>query len=350
MNKDEIKSVVDLLKTVKEAVEFAKLNIENSQYLIEDSLSALSYILNFLVAKKVNFSLDKILNCIDKMNKYKDLDIPNKKSSLNYFEGEVNDLIKDIEKKRKLKAVFLPYKASMWTSLESVWKAACEDENCEAVVVPIPYHDIDENLNKLRICYEGEMYPDYVPVIKFWEYDISKEKPDMIFIHNPYDDTNTLTRVPEEYYSRNLKKYTDNLVYIPYYTNGSYEMNSKEPLFGLNHVANYYVDKIIAENNNVKKKYEENSAFIGKVLALGSPKFDSIYNLREKGLEDIGEWKDIINNKKVFLLITTLTFYSRMSNEALNIIVNIVQKIAKKNNCILIWRPHPLEETWIRNT
>lgn len=38
-------------------------------------------------------------------------------------------------------AVFLPYKASMWDSLESVWKAADEDENCDAYVIPIPYYD-----------------------------------------------------------------------------------------------------------------------------------------------------------------------------------------------------------------
>ena len=38
-------------------------------------------------------------------------------------------------------AVFLPYKASMWDSLESVWKAANEDENCDAYVIPIPYYD-----------------------------------------------------------------------------------------------------------------------------------------------------------------------------------------------------------------
>ncbi len=35
--------------------------------------------------------------------------------------------------------VFLPYKASMWDSLESVWKAADADEQCDAYVVPIPY-------------------------------------------------------------------------------------------------------------------------------------------------------------------------------------------------------------------
>ena len=35
-------------------------------------------------------------------------------------------------------AVFLPYKASMWDSLESVWQAAAEDPNCTAYVIPIP--------------------------------------------------------------------------------------------------------------------------------------------------------------------------------------------------------------------
>ena len=37
--------------------------------------------------------------------------------------------------------VFLPYKAAMWDSLESVWKAADADENCDAYVIPIPYCD-----------------------------------------------------------------------------------------------------------------------------------------------------------------------------------------------------------------
>ena len=41
--------------------------------------------------------------------------------------------------------VFLPYKASMWDSLESVYLAAKADENCDAYVVPIPYYDRNED-------------------------------------------------------------------------------------------------------------------------------------------------------------------------------------------------------------
>ena len=41
----------------------------------------------------------------------------------------------------KLEVVFLPYKVSMWDSLESVWMAADEDSDCDAYVIPIPYFD-----------------------------------------------------------------------------------------------------------------------------------------------------------------------------------------------------------------
>ena len=43
--------------------------------------------------------------------------------------------------KVRLEVVFLPYKASMWDSLESIWKAADEDPDCDAYVVPIPYYN-----------------------------------------------------------------------------------------------------------------------------------------------------------------------------------------------------------------
>ena len=51
-----------------------------------------------------------------------------------------SEVIKNTE--NKWRAVFLPYKASMWTSLESIWKAANRDPNCDNYVVPIPYYNI----------------------------------------------------------------------------------------------------------------------------------------------------------------------------------------------------------------
>ena len=115
------------------------------------------------------------------------------------------------------KVVFMPYKASMWDSLESVWMAADKDKRCEAVVVPITYYELDSNRNPAKKVNEREGFPEYVPVVNDEEYDLENDRPDIIYIHNPYDDTNLVTRVESRYYSWNLKKYCERLVYIPYY-------------------------------------------------------------------------------------------------------------------------------------
>ena len=53
-------------------------------------------------------------------------------------------------------AVFLPYKASMWDSLESVWRAAWEDPDCDAYVIPIPYYDRNPDRSLGELHYEGD--------------------------------------------------------------------------------------------------------------------------------------------------------------------------------------------------
>ena len=117
----------------------------------------------------------------------------------------------------QIEAVFLPYKASMWDSLESVWQAAEEDENCNAYVIPIPYYDRNPDGSFGEMHYEGALYPEYVPITHYEEYDLKERRPDMIYIHNPYDGQNLVTSVHPAFYSDKLKQYTECLVYIPYF-------------------------------------------------------------------------------------------------------------------------------------
>ncbi len=131
--------------------------------------------------------------------------------------------------------VFLPYKASMWDSLESVWKAAEEDEYCDAYVVPIPYYDKNPNGSFREIHYEGNQYPSYVPITSYEDYDIKTRKPDVIYIHNPYDNLNLVTSVHPFFFSDNLKKYTDKLVYIPYFVLGEIKPDEDEKIEGMKH-------------------------------------------------------------------------------------------------------------------
>ena len=86
----------------------------------------------------------------------------------------------------KIEIAFLPYKASMWDSMESVYLAASKDPEVHAVVVPIPYFEKDENGSLARKCYEIEEFPQNIPCTSYVDYDIKSVKPDIIYIHNPY--------------------------------------------------------------------------------------------------------------------------------------------------------------------
>ena len=93
------------------------------------------------------------------------------------------------------KVVFMPYKASMWDSLESIWMAADKDERCEALVVPITYYELDNNKNPIKKVNEKNLFPKYVNVVNDEEYDLENDLPDIIYIHNPYDEFNKINEI-----------------------------------------------------------------------------------------------------------------------------------------------------------
>ena len=101
--------------------------------------------------------------------------------------------------------VFLPYKVSMWDSLESVWKAAIKDECCDVYVISVPYFDREPDGTLGKMHDEEKEYPEYVPVLSWKEFSIEEHRPDIIYIHNPYDQYNYVTSVHPDFYAARLK-------------------------------------------------------------------------------------------------------------------------------------------------
>lgn len=120
-----------------------------------------------------------------------------------------NDNLYDISEERK-EIVFFPYKASMWDAMEGIWKEYFVNKDCDTYVVPIPYYDkkLDGSVKKWN--YEGNEYPEYVPITLWEEYDLQEHNPDKIYIHNPYDEYNIVTSVHPAYYSLELKNIQKN--------------------------------------------------------------------------------------------------------------------------------------------
>lgn len=273
-----------------------------------------------------------------------------------------NSIKNDI--KAQLEVVFLPYKASMWDSLESVWKKANEDENCDAYVVPIPYFDRGPDGKPLRMHYEGYEYPPDVPIVSWKEYNIEERRPDIIYIHNPYDDQNYVTSVHPKFYASELKKYTDELIYIPYFV--AINDNLDEHFCVL--PGTMYADKVIVQSEKVREKYisefrkfENKNNCRGmfgdvekKFLALGSPKFDKVKNSKLEDFEIPPEWDSLIiradgSRKKVILYNTTVVAMLRNTEDVIRKIKDVISVFKKDKDVVLLWRPHPLLDSTLES-
>lgn len=271
--------------------------------------------------------------------------------------------------------VFMPYKASMWDSLESVYLAAREDPYCDAYVVPIPYYDknIDGSLGELH--YEGNEYPENIEITHYTAYNLAERRPDAIYIHNPYDEYNNVTSVPECYFSRNLKKYTDCLVYIPYFVLNEIEPDDQVSIDKIKHFCflpgTLWADKVIVQSEKMRRIYineyikaAKETGFSGehtdrkkleeKIFGTGSPKIDKVRNTVKADLEIPDEWMKIIEKpdgsyKKIILYntsINTLLLYDERMIEKMKSVFRIFGE--RQETIALLWRPHPLIRATIK--
>lgn len=283
---------------------------------------------------------------------------------------QVENSVKNDVKIRK-EVVFLPYKASMWDSLESVYLAAREDEDCDAYCVPIPYYArrADGSLGEMH--YEGDLYPKNIEVIDYRTYNLEERHPDVIYIHNPYDEWNHVTSVPEHYYAKNLCHYTDKLVYIPYFILGETNADDPSDVDTMKHFCFLpgviYADKVIVQSENMRQIYireyikaAKECGLTGehidrkfqeqKILGLGSPKVDKVLNTRKEDLEIPVEWLKIIEKpngswKKVVFYNTTINGLLHNDERMLKKIENVFKAFRENQDEVtLLWRPHPLIE------
>lgn len=239
----------------------------------------------------------------------------------------------------KKEMVFLPYKASMWDSLESVWKAADADPECEAYVISIPYYDKNPDGTLGTFHYEGDLFPDYVQITDYKQYNLAERRPDAVFIHNPYDAANIVTSVDPVYYSNNLKKYTECLVYIPYYATSG-DMAEGQALCP----AYLYADYIVIQHESFRELFDKRIPD-EKFLAFGSPKFDRIIHMCQNPPEIPDKWKEIVKGKKVYFYNTSIGGMLENTGSFLKKMTYVFQQFENREDACILWRPHPLLES-----
>lgn len=338
-------NILKLIETINEGFDYAKCKggVE-SQSMLLDCFDALMYISSKIEGENddtqdiINEIINKTketIGLIDNYNEFKESIDMIKKNIFRLNDSIINKIETQIE------VVFMPYKVSMWDCMESVWKEAKNDPNCNCYVVPIPYFELDSQGNVIEECYEGNKFSKEIDITPYNLYNLESRQPDIIYIHNPYDGCNRLTRIDSRYFSSNLSKYTNMLVYIPYFVSGSY--------FNIADQANFsiipgplHAKKVIVQSDVDKNLYIANGYNENKILSLGSPKFDATISSLDKSFEETKKWDELIKDKKVILLNTGLTNLLEYGEKWVEDMQRVLDAFSKYDSCFLIWRPHPL--------
>ena len=180
-----------------------------------------------------------------------------------------------VQKDFKKQVVFLPHSEKHFASLRPLVDALLEEEEVECKIIPIPYYDKCGDGRLKEIHYEGEDFPKGYEIVDYNCYDFSIELPDCIVINSPYDEFNPVWTVDSAFYSREMKKYTKKLVYIPWFVTD--EINPKDEEDGKAFTnMEYYVtvpglfhsDFTIVQSEGMKKAYlAKIEEFAGKDVA-----------------------------------------------------------------------------------
>ena len=275
---------------------------------------------------------------------------------------EIYKSVKRELKPDKIEAVFFPYQLSMWDSLESIYLAAIEDPHCEVYVVPIPWYEKrpDETLGESH--YDGDRYPEYVPVTDWREYNTEERRPDIIFIHNPSDDQDYATSVHPKFYSERLWEHTELLCYCPYFVS----LDDITRDFAVTTGATNS-DKVFVQSEKIRAGYirevedfamevgrhDDTAGFPKKVVALGSPKYDRVIKPRLEDLSIPDEWLHFVekpdgSRKTTVLYNTSITALLHGKEKMIETLRQVFDIFRRRDDAVLWWRPHPLSSVVLK--
>lgn len=382
MRKAQKKDILDMIQTLHEAHEEIKNHIDRNNTVSAQDLLAQCQECAVSIGNAIETMEKEDCITIPYIQDYCDLVYQIYEALQNNTDSSANKIYKNLKKQLlriensvkndipvRKEVAFFPYKASMWDSLESVYLAAKEDPECDAYCVPIPYYDRNPDRSLGQMHYEGNEYPKNIEVIDWQSYNFEERKPDVIYIHNPYDDWNLVTCVHPRFFSSNLKKYTEKLVYIPYFVLQEIEPDDQVSINNIKHfiwtpgVIN--ADKVIVQSEKMKQIYVneylkaaqanglqgnhlDRKYLEEKFLGLGSPKIDKVLNTKKENLEIPEEWLKIIQKpdgswKKIIFYNTSIAALLE-NNEKMLEKMKDVFRIFKENKdeVALLWRPHPL--------
>ncbi|MBR3516836.1 MAG: LicD family protein [Lachnospiraceae bacterium] len=257
--------------------------------------------------------------------------------------------------KEKKEILFLPFRSDLWESLDPIYRKAIADPDVHVTVMPLPFYDKDAAGNPGEMHYDVAGYPQDLNITNYQNYDIRAVHPDVIYIQNGYDGFNYTYMLPPAYFTSELKKYTEQLIYVPYFKLGGYEPEDQK----LRQTTRYFMkipgvmhaDRVWIENEEIRQLYiEELVSFCGEDTAqIWEEKLEVMaMQQEEQNKKDIPQsWESVLykangEKKKTVLFMNAVCSLYQHQEQALTKLKDVLRIFAEKQEEIaLIWRPHP---------
>lgn len=284
--------------------------------------------------------------------------------------------------KEKKIVIFILHKQVAWKKMYMHYLREVQDENKKVYVIPIPYHYKRYDGEIIETKQEIISLPDYmncisdnqnnhneVEITAYKEFDFNKNHINKIYIDCSFDEFNESICVPTFFYSTNLRKYTDELIYIPYYEIDDFDESDERSSHNIkiycNTPGSVYSDKIIVSSEAIRKMYIKTlTEFAGentKEIWERKVVFDkaSISDLEDKkdvkklhkyvdgNIELPDEWKKLIINengetKKVILFTLSSSTLLEYKEKMIDKIKRALATFKNNRSKVVLW--------WYENT
>lgn len=159
----------------------------------------------------------------------------------------------------KEEVVFLTADAEAWKNFQAIYEMEKAKPDAEVYAISIPYFDTQIDGAVIANHYVTEGYPEDVELISYDAYNLEARHPKRIYFQNPYDYANPSFTVHPIYYSNELLKYTEELIYVPYLDVYEIEPGDEKAAFCMNYYVKtpgvLHADKIILPTENLKENY-----------------------------------------------------------------------------------------------
>lgn len=256
---------------------------------------------------------------------------------MNEIGRKITDKLIELHGSAEFTIAFLPYKRSMWNSMQSVYEE-CLASGIDAHCYPIPYCRLKQNKELDYIDNDFDLFGDIAEPIE------KLQRADYLAVHYQYENNNKVTNMLPEYFTKALKeRYHAKAIFLPY---GIYGKNTRFVLQpGCRYIDYAFVESQDAEQVFVSAWQTQGVNFEGRCWGYGSPKLDIAARLTKEIPE---EWRDIIGDRYVVLVLNSLGPYLSCPPKRLELYrTHCAEQIAKGN--AVIFRAHPLLRTTIKS-